>query len=106
MWVVSLAVAVPAFGSKTLSLSCVCVCVRPVHAAREPIHRYSGGLLGYPRSGVRLKTNEPKQPKQPKQRLSVALHLAAAWEIAVELGLQVSESGALSPDDGEGGADA
>ena len=33
------------------------------------------------------------------QRLSVALHLAAAWEIAVELGLQVSESGALSPDD-------
>ena len=40
------------------------------------------------------------------QRLSVALHLAAAWEIAVELGLQVSESGALSPDDGEGGADA
>ena len=24
-------------------------------------------MLGYPRSGVRLKTNEPKQPKQPKR---------------------------------------
>ena len=32
------------------------------------------------------------------------MHLAAAWEIAVELGLEVPQGGALSSDDDEGGA--